>query len=505
MLSPPQSRKNFLSNLPTEIKLLIIEYLVAITENTNTYKCRRFLKLAMVDRSFYKLCSPSNWKVRSPVSFYTSSSSRLTCAPIDQCPQRRLYLHARRPLDLLINQILPRQASHVRTLRVGLNNEVQEITRKIGSVNVQGENTLYDELGKGQLCSILDVCTDLTEVIVDLDNYSPQFMEYDNQRAGRYARYSKYHLHAIPTSLHPIAQLCSLTSFCLENFTLDYSWKEEYLVELIKNMVHLVRIRIYRLVPSFPLCDYCQCPDSIQPFISPLAVHLASLSSLKFIDLSSLICFDLGWSKLKWEGALEGISLQKDGDDERDNMVTIRALHAFCSLFKDSLVSLSLQNVPDRLIEDRSLIRLATSELKYVFCLPRLQKLSIYTIHYSTELLYLFRGSHNIKRINTLANQLFGRHDVASLVKRNVWIGLKSLLVHLFVDTTRFRTFEFAGFIDDGSIAGEEVEYDPHDPDELSWFGGMLDIPVHWSRGESGDQIERLDSARNGEQDGIEI
>jgi hypothetical protein len=68
-MEPLSPKKTSLSQLPTEIKLLVIKYLALQTK-----KDRRgggvdeiaapWLNLAFVNRSFYELCSAINWKVR---------------------------------------------------------------------------------------------------------------------------------------------------------------------------------------------------------------------------------------------------------------------------------------------------------------------------------------------------------------------------------------------------------------------------------------------------------
>ncbi|EFP92606.2 uncharacterized protein PGTG_18605 [Puccinia graminis f. sp. tritici CRL 75-36-700-3] len=134
-----------------------------------------------------------------------------------------------------------------------------------------------------------------------------------------------------------ISQLSNLTHIKIDNRDLyTRRFTEESLVKLIEKMVHLVHIRVDYIEASFPTCDFCKCPQSIQPTVSPLGAHLASLPSLKVILLSLADCFNSGWSKLHWKGSLEELTLHRYSE------VSLRALHAFFSLLENSLVKLSL-------------------------------------------------------------------------------------------------------------------------------------------------------------------
>ncbi|WAQ91571.1 hypothetical protein PtA15_14A455 [Puccinia triticina] len=408
-----QAGKRSLSDLPTEIKLRIIECLERLMEK-HISPSARFLKLALVDRTFYELCSPSNWKMLD------------------------LKNAKNKTFKLLINDILPHQASKVRSLTVKLEFSVRDSSRRQAAANAKPLGLITDGFEKGRFGEILKLCANLTELKVVLEHHLDEFDLFN----------------PAPTALHPIAQLTNLTYIHFVNHTEEESFKEEYLVDLIRNMVHLVHIRLDRIAASFPTCDFCECPNSVQPVLPPLAVHLASLSSLRFIDFSMVDSFDWGWSKMEWKGALEGITLH------RNTQLSFRALHRFCSLFQDSLVSLSLCDVPLSIMGDDPWTKLTDSELKYVFRLPKLKNLSVYT-PYSTEFINLFRESSNITTIHLVANYQIGPENIKALIKHEspTWIDLKSLLVQVKqVGKGRFRPAEIVDLVAYSAHAGIKIK-----------------------------------------------
>ncbi|PLW09113.1 hypothetical protein PCANC_21596 [Puccinia coronata f. sp. avenae] len=147
--------------------------------------------------------------------------------------------------------------------------------------------------------------------------------------------------------LEPISQLSHLTHVTLQNYLLkkqensdieSCGWfDEEFVVKIIKNMRHLVSIRLDRVdSPDGSYDDDDESEGSIPPLnVSLLAVHLASLQSLKFLNLTTIDGFGSCWSQIKWRGVLEGFTLRK-------TISTLQAIHAFCSMFSDSLVFISL-------------------------------------------------------------------------------------------------------------------------------------------------------------------
>jgi hypothetical protein len=58
-----QHETSFLSELPTEIKMRLVEVVALQTEMRIYSYYHAFMKLALVDQTFYELCSPSNWRV----------------------------------------------------------------------------------------------------------------------------------------------------------------------------------------------------------------------------------------------------------------------------------------------------------------------------------------------------------------------------------------------------------------------------------------------------------
>ncbi|KAA1138599.1 hypothetical protein PGTUg99_030681 [Puccinia graminis f. sp. tritici] len=413
-----------LSQLPTEIKLLVIKYVALQTKKDRRGRgvdeiATPWLNLAFVNRSFYELCSAINWKL---ISVLHKEGARL---------------------DQLIDEILPRQAQHVRALVLGLDT--------VAGRNTETLDTLTGTLPRVKLINILNLCTSLAGLQIHLDTYE-----------GKFDAMSTPLPNPIPTSIHPVAQLSNLTYFYLDDNTPgtgeEGCFREEYLINLIRNMIHLVHFRIKGHSASSPTCNLYQHGNHIQPVLSPLAVHLASLNSLKIIDLTLSSCFNSSWNKINWKGALEGIVLH------RIPQLSFGILHDFCTLFKESLVSLSLCDCPISIDGNGEYTSLDESEKNYVFYLPKLEKLSVFT-PYSTEFIYLFRECYNITKINLVANRQIQPSDIKRLIDHDdpVWTHLKSLVVQVVqVDKGEYRPKKIADLVAYGSKVGIKVECGHH-------------------------------------------
>ncbi|KNF05157.1 hypothetical protein PSTG_01784 [Puccinia striiformis f. sp. tritici PST-78] len=318
----------------------------------------------------------------------------------------------------LVQDLLPRYARHVRRLIVELAFRLQAIIRRTASIH----SRLVVYLGK---------------------DYNEDQEYFTNNL-----------VHPTPTSFHPIAQLRNLSYFRRDNLDDQNIFQEESLGDLIRNMVHLAHIRLSDVPASFPTAPIFACSHFDQQFRSPLVVFLASLSSLRIIDFTRVHCFGLGWSQIKWQGAIEEIILA------RTPQLSIRGLHAFCCLVKDSLVSLSLCDTPLSISGNDRWARLSESELQSVLRLSKLRKLSVST-PYSTEFLSLFRDCHNITNIHLVANYQIRPRDIEALIEHDnpTWILLKFLLVHVVhVGKRSFRPTEISDLIAYGAEAGVVVE-----------------------------------------------
>ncbi|OAV87288.1 hypothetical protein PTTG_29495 [Puccinia triticina 1-1 BBBD Race 1] len=392
------AKKASLSQLPLEIKQRIVHHVVMQTEKRHTY-FHKPLPLSLVDRKFYELCRPFEWNELS-----------LPCQAIPN-------------LEKFIHQSLPRQANHVRSILIGVHEQPPSHSDGI--------------FPRKQLCHILKVCTNLTKLNIRLE-CAAWLDQFGNLIIDPVHR-------PMSTLLQPISQLSNITYLTLDNLNGHRCmFDEQFLVRILRNLVHLVSLRINKVGTSFPTCDFDDQPP-VQPLVSPLAIHLASLSSLKFIHFSYMHCFDSGWSTIKWKGALEGITLRK-------SMVSLRAVHAFCSLFEDSLVYLSLYLVP---VNKTPTYEIPESDRGCVFRLPRLKRLSVYN-KYIIPFLRLFRESPNITRISIIYySSLKG---IVDLINRAdpTWINLKSLLVH--GRRWQFSRDAISDLIKQGAEAGVKVE-----------------------------------------------
>ncbi|KAA1137029.1 hypothetical protein PGTUg99_009100 [Puccinia graminis f. sp. tritici] len=390
--------KKSLSQLPAEIKRLIVEQTALVTENRE-WEGHKFFKLALVDRSFYELCSPFNWK------------------------ELNLRFCGRPVLEDLIHDILPRQAKHVQSILMGLHPDdvPDQKNAACNSETIDDSSDSKaidsdDEFPEEELVYILETCTNLTKLEI---GFEPTSLD-------EFGNFIIDHLRPITMITPLISQLSSLTHIHLDNYSYQprILFSEEFLVKLLEKMVHLVYIRVNYIEASVPICDFCECSQSIQPSVSPLGVHLASLPSLKAIVFAYADCFTSDWSKLEWKGALEELTLHYCFK------VSLRALHAFCSLLKNSLVKLSLYYAPVSFPDEGLSHVLPESELKLLFRLPQLQRLYVFN-DYSVEFLNLFRESSNIKHISLKNNVEIRLEDLKNLMNHRdpVWRQLKSFVL----------------------------------------------------------------------------
>ncbi|KAA1137517.1 hypothetical protein PGTUg99_007467 [Puccinia graminis f. sp. tritici] len=431
MKTRSQSTKNSLSQLPVEIKSLIVEQTALVTEKSYPGS-QKFLKLALVDRSFHKLCSPTNWK------------------------ELNLRCYGKYRLRVLINEILHEQAKHVQSIGMGLHpdgvpnqkddaSDSETIDSSSDSTSIDSD----DEFPEEELCYILEICTNLSKMEI---RYEPTSLD-------EFGNFIIDPLRPITMMTPFISQLSNLTHIKLDNYSDNGTYSsEESLVKLLGKMVHLVYIRVDFIKASFPTCDLCECPQSVQPSVSPLGVHLASLPSLKVIVFSRADCFNSDWSKLDWKGELEELTLHCCYD------VSLRALHGFCSLLKNSLVKLSLYFVPVSFSDDNLTHILPESERTLLFRLPKLQNLSIFNL-YSAEFLKLFRESVNINRINLKSTPEICLEDLKQLMNHEdpVWSRLKTFVLcedKEFIEPDELPTPEqISNLIAHGAKAGVKVEY----------------------------------------------
>ncbi|PLW45057.1 hypothetical protein PCANC_09543 [Puccinia coronata f. sp. avenae] len=304
------------------------------------------------------------------------------------------------------------------------------------------------------------MCTHLSKLSVRYETTSGHLDEHGNFIIDP--------LHPMSRLLDPISQLSNLTYLTLRNHNTvkltnrtGHAWNnwvflhEEFVIKLIRNMRHLVFIHLERVEGGYENCDFPETDDFVpDPSLSPLAVHLASLPSLKFLYFTQMPSFDTSWSQIKWKGALEGFTLRK-------TFTVLRAVHAFCNMFADSLIFISLYLSTLILENNRGpLTNALPSELDcFLFRLPNLKRLSICT-ELPYMILKLFRESHNIFRISLMnipENRISVR-DIKSIINRDTspWRHLKSVLIH--IEQGSFSFEEMIGLQHDGLEAGVRVE-----------------------------------------------
>ncbi|WAQ84077.1 hypothetical protein PtA15_4A528 [Puccinia triticina] len=218
---------------------------------------------------------------------------------------------------------------------------------------------IFQERRSSQVYDILQSCTSLTRLTLDIE---PQPISIDE--LGDFAFNVEF-----PSSqlLKPISKLSNLTFLTIRPPIIDTRFEEDFVVRLIKGMVHLVHFECNGIDATIPEFKSHECSKGVN--VSPLALHLSSLSSLKTINFTFVHCFDGSWSQIKWKAAMCHITI------DNSSRATIRTLHSFCMLFKDSLKSLCVSSIP-ALRKEQEEGPSDTSgsqhlELRYHFCLPR--------------------------------------------------------------------------------------------------------------------------------------
>ncbi|KAA1080755.1 hypothetical protein PGT21_019482 [Puccinia graminis f. sp. tritici] len=330
-----------LSRLPVELKLLIVGWLYRSIIDARE-KQTDLLNLALVDRTFYDICSQLNWK-------------------------HLALRHGDLPrFSALNHEIMQRQSERVKHITVGL------IIPSLHSLGLVERNPIHtrasliiQERIYSQFSDIIRSCTNLIGITLEVEPRPTSLDEH-----GDFAFDLEY-----PSSklFKPISKLSNLTSIVLKPSMAGTHFNESFVVRLLREMVHLVQFECNGIDAIFPECEPREGSSSSECSVSPLAIQLSSLSSLRAITLSFADCFDWGWSQIKWKGALSHINIINS------NRSTIRALHSFFIPFQDSLRSICISGIPTSSQEEDEefLNALLSSDLHYNFDLPNLECLTI--------------------------------------------------------------------------------------------------------------------------------
>ncbi|PLW24268.1 hypothetical protein PCASD_00162 [Puccinia coronata f. sp. avenae] len=331
------------------------------------------------------------------------------------CAQQQLNLdHEGLPrLSVLNHEIMPRHSERVTHIRIGL--DIQSLTVKPKPLNSR-IHQIHQERRYSQVCDIIQACTNLRHMALEID---PQPYSTDDEGDFLFEP-------AFPASkmLKPISQLSHLTAFDLRPPWTDKFFSEEFVVRLIRDMIHLVDFECAWVKPTSNR-QPSEYSNSDQVSVSPLAVHLSSLSSLKLLALDCVQCFDLSWSQIKWRPTLLNLSISFC------NKANVQNLHSFCMLFKESLETLSISDLPSSSKEKNTFSNnLPLPDLQYTFSLPELIRLEVY-YDAPLQFLILFREAWSLKSLFFQINPAISKVDLKQLIDENepLWANLKSLII----------------------------------------------------------------------------
>ncbi|OAV88233.1 hypothetical protein PTTG_29102 [Puccinia triticina 1-1 BBBD Race 1] len=355
------------------------------------------LNLALVNRTFYEICSQLNWE---HLDLYYANLPRLST---------------------LNHEIIHRHSWRVKHIIVELDDHPPHFFGKV-EPKPSGirARELFQERRSSQVYDILQSCTNLTRLTLDIE---PRSISIDE--LGDFAFNQEF-----PSSqlLKPISQLCNLTCLNLRPPMIDTRFEEDFVVRLIKGMVNLVHFDCNGIDATFRECKPREWSNSSQVNVSPLALHLSSLSSLKTITFTFVHCFDSSWSRIKWKAALGHITI------DNCNRATVGTLHSFCMLFTDSLESLCVSGLPTTSTEEEegTAITLPPPDLQYNFCLPRLECLAADSC-IPFEFLTLFREAPSIKSLFLGINPHISLQELKGLMDHHepIWPNLKYLTVEM--------------------------------------------------------------------------
>ncbi|POW00092.1 hypothetical protein PSTT_13402 [Puccinia striiformis] len=251
-------------------------------------------------------------------------------------------------------------------------------------------------------------------------------------------------------ALPQVSQLVNLTEIWLAPSWHQISFTEDFLVRLIRDMVHLEYFGCYGIDAKRIVAKVVRTRPLLTVGAS-FGQEMASLPSLVHLELGSTSCFDWNWSKIPWKGALSNIKLV---DCWR---ASPGALHQFCMLFESSLTSLDLNNVPAIGDDEEELDRDFPEEAsnQYQFRLPCLEFLSIRQL--PVTFCELFRESHAIERLQIYKKKYMTPTDFDFFFEGRSWMNLRTLSI---VSGVWDRKPEFISLADRGLRKGIQVELD---------------------------------------------
>jgi hypothetical protein len=315
----------------------------------------------------------------------------------------------------LNHEIMHRQSERVKHITVGLH------IPSLYSLGLVERNPIHTRANLiiqerifSQFCDIIRSCTNVIGITLEVE---PRPTSLDAH--GDFAFDLEY-----PSSklFKPISKLSNLTSIVLKPSMAGTRFSESFVVRLIREMAHLVQFECNGIDAIFPECEPHEGSNSSECSVSPLAIQLSSLSSLRAITLSFADCFDWGWSQIRWKGALSHINIMNS------NRSTIQALHSFFILFQDSLRSLCIFGIPTSSEEEEEefLNALPSSDLHYDFELPKLECLTVDScvlFHFLT----LFREAVSIRLLIFEINSHIKLQHLKELIddQNPIWPNLR--------------------------------------------------------------------------------
>lgn len=255
------------------------------------------------------------------------------------------------------------------------------------------------------ILKILKSCPNLVDLDIDLDpnNFMPTKTP-EAMDSSDFPDSSRLSADQMPNIfIKPISQLTPLTHLSLTSPSKRPPYIESFLVDILSNL-HQLRSFACSRVAAAPLHHE-----------SPLGLHLASLSHLVELHLDRAECLDARWNQYKWNSSLKVLSLIDC------HLVSVSDLHGVVELFKSTLTTLVLVNVPWHLPS-------SGPEATIEFQLPRLTSLEIRTWSLG-QFSRAFEHSKNLSWLSLGHDALSRPKDLEALIQERFWPKLQVIQI----------------------------------------------------------------------------
>lgn len=375
------AKQPYLSQLPLELKQLIVQFLYIDEEDV--------WNLSGVDRTFYQLCNPFNWE-----------SIHLTSLDLNK-------------LSVLSKEIIPRHGKHLLTFSTEEFEELPLLTLD-DLVNKEARMRFFTENSQVTL---------LAEIFSGCPNLRALYLTSGTAPLDRHGNFTINYLEPTSRLAPTISQLTNLTFLTLKPASGERPFHEDFVAKLVKGLVNLSLFILALVEAKFPSCDYCECENSVGSSTSPLAMALAPLKALRTLDLESVAPVDSSWSRIPWQSNLRSLRLTTCF------RASVPSLHGLCMLFAPSLTELFLVDVGDhdRTDFDFDFYLPQPAREKYKFCLPALTILRI-ECSLPVSFIELFKGCRSITGLFMRSHEEMSVDDLKGLLDVPTWTELEMIV-----------------------------------------------------------------------------